>query len=44
MWRVQLWWGDEWSYGSTYLTKTQANQAASTYRNSGWKVRIIKQG
>ncbi len=41
-WIVQTWWGDAWSYGSTYYRKETAQRAAKQLRAEGYKVRIIE--
>ncbi len=41
-WRVQLWWGDGWSYGTVFSTYSQAQMFASVQRQAGWTVQITE--
>jgi hypothetical protein len=41
--RVQIWWGDEWSYGTVCATEREAMQLASDLERDGATVRIIQE-
>ncbi len=42
MYRVQIWWGDEWSYGTVCSTEREAAQIASDLERDGCVVRIVQ--
>jgi hypothetical protein len=39
--RMQLWWGDGWSFGTRFARRADAEACAAEHRAHGWTVRVV---